>query len=553
VTAPAQAPVIRVVVADDSPDLRLLLRLALDETEGICVVGEAADGAEALALVEAITPDAVLLDVAMPIMDGLDALKEITRRYGGALPVVMWSAFSPAHVAARAEQLGAFAYIEKSGDLQPVVQALRRAVAASGAGGQPGDPPQEPAPADGAAGPAPVRGPAQAPAPAPAPSPAPVLAPAVPHVHPSRPGARELLAAAALFALIYAWRRLEPGADAGIAFLYVAPVAVLAARFGLRAGLAAASVATGLWLADALRLDLDVVALLTRVVGYVVVAATTGWYSDRARRASALRSRDAAALVAANRRLAEANRAAELANAELASSNDDLRQFMQVASHDLAEPLRTMGGFAQLARTRYAAELDQTGQDYLGHIVSGATRMQALLDGLRAYTQASQQELVRHPVELSAVLAGVRASLGAVIQERSAVVAVQDDLPAVDGDETMLGLVFQNLVSNGLKFNASAVPTLRISGRAEGGTAIVDVVDNGIGIGQGDDQLIFELFQRLHGREAYPGTGLGLAICRRVVERHGGSIDVASAPGAGSTFSVRLPVAGAPARLEAPA
>jgi light-regulated signal transduction histidine kinase (bacteriophytochrome) len=232
---------------------------------------------------------------------------------------------------------------------------------------------------------------------------------------------------------------------------------------------------------------------------------------------------------------------AAAANAELGTSNQDLRQFMHVASHDLAEPLRTMGGFARLVATRYESQLDATGREYLGHVVEGAGRMQQLLDDLRTYTTASQQQLAPARVELGRVLDGVRTALGASIQERRAVVSGVGELPAVKGDSSMLGLVFQNLVSNAIKFNTSPSPVVTVRATAQADTVVVDVSDNGIGLPAEQADRIFDLFQRLHGREAYPGTGLGLAICRRIIERHDGTIELADSSPSGSTFRVTLP------------
>jgi signal transduction histidine kinase len=353
-----------------------------------------------------------------------------------------------------------------------------------------------------------------------------------------------LLVAAVLLAAVFVWQRSDPDPGSGIAFLYVAPIALLAVRFGLRAGLGGVAVATVLWTAYALDAGAGLVEHLTRIVGFLVVGGTLGWHSDQARRVERQRAQDGAALVAANRRLADAMAASAAANAELGAINDDLRQFMHVASHDLAEPLRTMGGFATLVATRCAGQIDETGQQHLRHVVDGAARMQRLLDDLSTYTRATQQQLEPERVDLGRVVEGVRTALGASIRERGAVVVVDGTLPAVDGDGSMLGLVFQNLISNALKFNTAREPTVRVSATRDGTRVVVDVADNGIGLPVEHADRIFDLFQRLHPRDAYPGTGLGLAICRRVVERHGGTLELATSSPRGSTFRLRLPAAG---------
>jgi signal transduction histidine kinase len=533
--ARVSAPAIRVVIADDSPELRMLLRLGLDDTEGLHVAGEASDGAEALALVEAIRPDVVLLDVAMPIMDGLEALEEIGKRYAGSVPVVIWSGFSASHLAERALSLGASAYVEKTGDLGPVATALRRAVLSRAAP----DPPTT-LTATSASLPAPPhdqhppidRG---------------------PHASPAARGDRALFGSAttavaisvALFALIFLWRLADPSAEAGVGGLYVLPVGLLAAQFGRRVGVLAAGVACLLWWVG-VEDEVEALAYVPRFAVYLLIGLLAGWSSDRLREGLVHRAKDAAAVLAANRRLAEAIAQSEIALDKLAATNADLNQFMHVASHDLAEPLRTMSGFSQLVSTRYADGLDDSGQEFLAHIVAGAARMQALLDDLRSFTRASQQPLHRELVDLDGVVADVRAALGATLRDRHAEVAVDNDLPCVLGDSTLLGLVLQNLISNAVKFNQSPTPTVRIASREVGDTVVIDVADNGIGIEPEHRDRVFDLFQRLHTRDDYTGTGLGLAICRRILGRHGGSIGLTSTVGVGTTFTLTLPAGDIP-------
>jgi signal transduction histidine kinase len=349
----------------------------------------------------------------------------------------------------------------------------------------------------------------------------------------------------ALFALIFLWRLADPSAEAGVGGLYVLPVGLLAAQFGRRVGVLAAGVACLLWWVG-VEDEVEALAYVPRFAVYLLIGLLAGWSSDRLREGLVHRAKDAAAVLAANRRLAEAIAQSEIALDKLAATNADLNQFMHVASRDLAEPLRTMSGFSQLVSTRYADGLDDSGQEFLAHIVAGAARMQALLDDLRSFTRASQQPLHRELVDLDGVVADVRAALGATLRDRHAEVAVDNDLPCVLGDSTLLGLVLQNLMSNAVKFNQSPTPTVRIASREVGDTVVIDVADNGIGIEPEHRDRVFDLFQRLHTRDDYTGTGLGLAICRRILGRHGGSIGLTSTVGVGTTFTLTLPAGDIP-------
>jgi light-regulated signal transduction histidine kinase (bacteriophytochrome) len=227
-------------------------------------------------------------------------------------------------------------------------------------------------------------------------------------------------------------------------------------------------------------------------------------------------------------------------NDELEGANADLRQFGYVVSHDLAEPLRTMSGFAGLLEADFGAQLGDRGAQYLALIRGGAERMQALIDDLGAYTRAGQQELTTAEVDLGQLVDEVVMSLSAHIAERAATVE-HGGLPTVRGDRSMLGLVLQNLVTNGVKFNDSPKPLVCIQARAVDEGAEVDVIDNGIGIQAEHRDRIFGLFSRLHTREEYAGTGLGLAISRRVMERHGGHLAALPATPRGTCMRLTFP------------
>ena len=228
----------------------------------------------------------------------------------------------------------------------------------------------------------------------------------------------------------------------------------------------------------------------------------------------------------------------------LERSNRELNRFATVASHDLQEPLRKMAAFASLLRTRYRGEIDEEGVQCLDFLTDAAGRMRALIDDLLAYSRTSSRPLQRERVDLNALVETTREHLGLAIEESGAVIET-GDLPAVTGDPLLLTLLFQNLLSNAIKYRGEAAPVIRIKAQARAETVEIAVADNGIGIEEKFFEKIFAPFQRLHDREVYEGTGIGLAVCQQAVERHGGTIEVASTPGEGTRFSFTLPLSGA--------
>ena len=238
-------------------------------------------------------------------------------------------------------------------------------------------------------------------------------------------------------------------------------------------------------------------------------------------------------------RVAERTSAAEQRAAELKRSNEELEQFAYVASHDLQEPLRAVASYTQLLRQRFAGKLDEDAELYLTHVLAGAARMRALISDLLDYSRLGRQSLHRSPVDTGALLQTALADLHLAISESGTQVEC-GSLPVVSADASQLGQVFRNLISNAIRFRGEAAPLIAIQAQRAGDFWQFAVRDNGIGIEQRHQERIFVIFQRLHGRER-PGTGIGLAICRKIVERHGGSIWVDSEPGKGSTFFFTLP------------
>jgi signal transduction histidine kinase len=225
--------------------------------------------------------------------------------------------------------------------------------------------------------------------------------------------------------------------------------------------------------------------------------------------------------------------------AELARSNGELEQFAYVASHDLREPLRAVGGMVQLLEQRYKGQLDQRADEFITHIVDGVKRMQLLIDDLLAFARIGTPARAQS-TDCEAIMKNVIANLGAAIQESGAVVT-HEGLPTLKCDPTQMTQLLQNLVGNAIKFRGAARPEIQVKAELKEGQWVFVVRDNGIGIEPQYYERIFAIFQRLHTRRAYPGTGIGLAICKKIVTLHGGRIWVESAPGRGSSFYFTLP------------
>lgn len=228
---------------------------------------------------------------------------------------------------------------------------------------------------------------------------------------------------------------------------------------------------------------------------------------------------------------------------ELKRSNADLEQFAYVASHDLQEPLRMVSGFTGLLKRRYGGKLDADADEYIEFAVSGANRMQALINDLLSYSRVGREEVAAKAVDTQVALDQALANLQSAIEDQSAMVSC-GQLPTVWANHGMLVRLFQNLISNALKFCKAERPIVRIQALARGGDWVFSVADNGIGIDPQYQDRIFLIFQRLHKQSEYPGTGIGLAVCKRIVERNGGRIWLESEAGKGTTFFFTLPATG---------
>jgi PAS domain S-box-containing protein len=230
--------------------------------------------------------------------------------------------------------------------------------------------------------------------------------------------------------------------------------------------------------------------------------------------------------------------------AKLEWSNRELQDFAFVASHDLQEPLRKIQVFGDQLKTKYTEPLGDEGRDYLERMHSAANRMQALIQALLNYSRVTTKAEPFSPVDLSSLIREVVTDLETGIEEARGRVEVEN-LTNLEADPNQMRQLFQNLIANALKFRREEKPVVKVYGEQSpaGDTRFqIFVEDNGIGFDEKYLDRIFTPFQRLHGRGIYEGTGIGLAICRKIVERHGGSITAKSTPGKGSTFIVTLPM-----------
>ena len=240
-------------------------------------------------------------------------------------------------------------------------------------------------------------------------------------------------------------------------------------------------------------------------------------------------------------------------NIELERSNDELDSFAYVASHDLKEPLRGIHNYSLFLLEDYADKLDADGVSKLQTLVRLSQRMEALIESLLRISRVSRQELQLQPVDLNEVLAGVLDLLGPLIEETGTTVAVPVPLPTLRCDPVRMSEVFNNLLTNAIKYNTQPAKHVEIGVVPTGqppyqrlvdpsSVEVLYVKDNGIGIDSRHHVSVFRIFKRLHSQEKYGGgTGAGLAIVKKMVEKHGGELWVESEPGQGATFYFTIP------------
>jgi len=235
----------------------------------------------------------------------------------------------------------------------------------------------------------------------------------------------------------------------------------------------------------------------------------------------------------------EAESQLEQTVADLKRSNQELEQFAYVASHDLQEPLRMVASYVQLLARRYRGRLDDDAEEFIGYAVEGATRMQNLINDLLAFSRVGRQDQPFAAVDCEQVVSATLRALQRSIRASGAHIT-HDPLPTVLGNASQLSQVFQNLLSNALKFHGQRAPRIHVGVEAGEDEWLFRVEDNGIGIEEQYFNRLFVIFQRLHGKREYPGTGIGLAVTKKIVETHGGRIWLESIPGQGTTFYFTL-------------
>jgi PAS domain S-box-containing protein len=224
---------------------------------------------------------------------------------------------------------------------------------------------------------------------------------------------------------------------------------------------------------------------------------------------------------------------------ELERSNNELEQFAYMASHDLQEPLRTISSYLQLIADRYKGKLDNDANEFIDFTVDGSKRMRQMINSLLEYSRVNRIKPFEQ-VNIKDILDNILLDLGDTIRETHALIQYEN-LPVIYCDQVLIGQLFQNLISNALKFrNVNKKPEIRITCEKQNGNYLFSVKDNGIGIQKEYWEKIFVIFKRLNSRETYPGTGIGLSICKKIVEKHGGKIWVESEPGKGAIFYFTL-------------
>lgn len=241
-----------------------------------------------------------------------------------------------------------------------------------------------------------------------------------------------------------------------------------------------------------------------------------------------------------DRRLTERRLAAQ--RRELQRSNAALNEFAFVASHDLQEPLRKILSFGERLETAAGEALEGNARDYLDRMLGAATRMRVLITDLLSYSQIATSAAPFAPTDFAAIARDVVGDLETSIAESGGRIDI-GELPVIDADASQIRQLLQNLLGNALKFRRADVPPVVRIGMSSAcnGECTFAVSDNGIGFKEEHGDKIFRMFERLHSRAQYDGSGMGLAICRKIAERHGGTIVATSIIGQGTTFSVTLP------------
>jgi light-regulated signal transduction histidine kinase (bacteriophytochrome) len=231
---------------------------------------------------------------------------------------------------------------------------------------------------------------------------------------------------------------------------------------------------------------------------------------------------------------------------ELRRSNDDLQQFAHVASHDLKEPVRKIKTFIGRLQDEYGDLLPEKGRQYVSKMQNASERMDDMIEGVLKYSSLNETEQTMNIIDLNEVIANIEEDLEVVIEQKKAVIK-KDNLPELRGAPVLIYQLFYNLIYNSLKFSKQGEqPLIAVSSselRQHDQTfAKITIADNGIGFDKEYAEVIFDTFTRLNSKDRYEGTGLGLALCKKIAERHQGSISASGSKGKGALFTILLPV-----------
>ena len=385
---------------------------------------------------------------------------------------------------------------------------------------------------------------------------------------PRVPTPPDLLAVAVvLFVVVLVLKLTIPAPGFGLPLLFDVPVALVALAYGARGGLIAAAVGMVLYAVGDIPAEVhsNVAGYLSRALTFFLLGGLLGLYVDRlrqvdraARRLAAIAEQtdDGVVVCAPDGTITEWNDGAArlfgygaaeavgahvgiLAAPEQAAEEREIAT--KVLGGDLREPLRSVGGFAELLEQRYGDRLAGEGSRFLGFIREGVVRMQSMISDLLSYSRAGQARLRSEPTDVSELIRETLSSLDAAVRDAGAGFHVSQ-LPTVVADRAALTQVFGNLLSNAPKFSdREAQVRVEVSAQPEAEGWRLTVADNGLGIAAGDSERVFRMFERLHGEDEYCGTGIGLSICRRIVERHGGRIWCEPRAGGGTAFHFTLP------------
>jgi PAS domain S-box-containing protein len=490
----------RVVVVDDLDSVRALVRATVGADERFEVVGEAADGAAALTLVDELRPDVVVLDLVMPGVDGLATLSRLATDHPD-VTVIVYSELQSRRDEALAN--GATAFVSKIEPVDALLAVLVDVVT------------PDPAPPSG-----------------------------LDALRASEEQTHRFLEALPVGLAIVEQGRMMFINRAGREILGTGPAdsldgASIVEHFQIR------RTSTGeLYPFD----ELPIVRALfhgeTSSADDVMVSRPDGTipvesYAAPVAGAQGERQYAVAAFTDVSERRAQEARLAR-ALASLEAANEALTEFASVAAHDLAAPLRSVSGFAQLLQDRFGEQLPEEARTWVDYILDEAERMREFIDELLAYARAgAPTDVVEVP--LTDLAHEAKDRLAAQIELTGARLLIEE-LPVVVGDRQRLAQVLQNLLSNSLKFRApDRTPEVRVSADDDVGGWVVTVADNGIGVPDSEVARIFAPFSRGEVGGTQPGHGLGLTICRRVIERHGGRIWVERSALGGSAFRFSLP------------